>query len=132
MATKATTKATAAVYAATALPTTGGQYRHNSGGTGTLAAANYMQAMRALARWARGGPHQPQVHALVHLAWCTGSGARATVGASESAAYRHAAPLLTVGAPAAPQVAAAVTALAAAGAPATALATVWATYTGNA
>ena len=132
MATKTTTKTTATAYAAAALPTTGGQYRHNSGGTGTLAAANYAQAMRTLATWARGGQYAPQVHALVHLGWCSGSGARATVGASKSAAYRHAAPLLTVGAPAAPQVAAMLTALAAAGAPAAALGTVWATYTATA
>lgn len=121
-----------ATYAVAALPTTGTQYRTNSGGTGTPQATAYTQAMRTLAAWARGGQHAPTVHALVHLGWCSGSGARATVRAANSAAYKHGAPMLQVGAPAAPQVCATLTALAEAGAPAAALATVWATYTGTA
>jgi hypothetical protein len=129
----ATTKATTgAQYAPTNLPTTGAQYRTNSGATGTAQATAYVQACRTLAAWARGTANAPQVHALVHLGWCSGSGARAVVRAANSAAYRHAAPVLAVGKPAAPQVCTVLAALAAAGAPAPALATVWATYTGKA
>lgn len=127
MATKQT-----ATYTVAALPTTGAQYRTNSGATGTPQATAYAQAMRTLAAWARGGQHAATVHALVHLGWCSGSGARATVRAANSAAYRHGAPVLAVGKPAAPQVVAALTALAGAGAPAAPLAVVWATYTGQA
>lgn len=121
-----------ATYAVEELPTTGAQYRTNSGATGTAQATAYLQAMRALAAWARGTANAPLVHALVHLGWHSGSGARATCKASNSAAYRHGAPHLQVGAPAAPQVVATLQALAAAGAPANLLATVWATYTGQA
>lgn len=131
-ATTTTTTTKPATYAVAALPTTAVQYRHTSGGTGTAQATAYAGAMRALAAWARGGAHAPTVHALVHLGWCAGTGARATVRASNSAAYKHAAGVLAVGQPAAPQVVAALTALAAANAPASALATVWATYTGQA
>lgn len=130
-ATQAATQA-ATPYPVAALPATGVQYRQCSGGTGTAAATAYTQAMRTLAAWARGTAHAPAVHALVHLGWCSGTGARATVRAANSAAYRHGAPALTVGAPAAPQVAATLAALHAANAPAAALATVWATYTGAA
>ena len=128
----ATKPNTATAYPVAALPATGAQYRTASGATGTAQATAYAQAMRTLAAWARGTAHAPTVHALVHLGWCSGTGARATVRAASSAAYRHAAPVLTVGAPAAPQVCAALTALAGAGAPAPVLATVWATYTGKA
>jgi hypothetical protein len=123
---------TQAAYNVAALPTTGAQYRTNSGATGTAQATAYTQAMRTLAAWARGTAHAPTVHALVHLGWCSGSGARATVRAANSAAYRHAAPVLAVGKPAAPQVCAALAALAAAGAPAPVLAVVWDTYCGKA
>lgn len=123
---------TTATYDIAALPATGAQYRTNSGATGTAQATAYAQAMRTLAAWARGGQHAATVHALVHLGWCSGTGARATVRAASSAAYRHAAPVLAVGQPAAPQVVAALTALAGAGAPAPVLAVVWATYTGQA
>jgi len=129
MASKPSTQGT---YNVQALPTTGAQYRTNSGATGTPQATAYQQAMRTLAAWARGTQHAPTVHALVHLGWCSGSGARATVRAANSAAYKHAAPVLQVGQPAAPQVVAALTALAQAGAPAPVLAVVWATYTGQA
>jgi len=117
-------------YDVTALPQTGVQYRTNSGGTGTPQATAYTQAMRTLAAWARGGEQAVTVHALVHLGWHAGTGARATVRATNSAAYKHAAPVLQVGQPAAPQVVAALTALREAGAPAEALDTVWETYTG--
>ena len=131
MASKATTTTTTTTaYAVASLPTTSVQYRMASGGTGTAQATAYVQACRTLAAWARGGQHAASVHALVHLGWCAGSGARATVQASSSAAYRHAAPVLAVGQPAAPQLVATLAALAAAGAPAPALATAWATYCG--
>ncbi len=131
---KAAGTAPASPYTVAALPATGTQYRHNSGGTGTVAGVAYVQACRALAAWARGTANAPTVHALVHLGWCSGTGARATVRAANSAAYRHAAPVLAahVGQPAAPAVVAVLVALAAAGAPAPLLATVWATYTGTA
>ena len=122
----------APAYAVASLPTTSVQYRHASGGTGTVQANAYVQACRTLAAWARGTQHAPHVYALVHLGWCAGTGARATCKASRSAACGHAAPVLAFGKPAAPQVCATLTALAAAGAPAPALATVWATYTGTA
>lgn len=124
--------ATKTTYTVNALPTTGTQYRLTSGGTGTPQATAYVQATRQLASWARGTANAPLVHALVHLGWCSGSGARATCRASNSAAYRHGAPHLQVGQPAAPQVVAVMQALAAAGAPASPLATVWATFTGQA
>ena len=113
------------------LPATAQQYRHNAGGTGSVGAAAYTQAMRTLAAWAGNGQHKPYVHALVHLGWATGSGARVLCRASNSAAYKHAAPVLQVGQPAAPQVCAILAHLQAAGAPAAALATAWATYTGQ-
>ncbi|MDQ3222266.1 MAG: hypothetical protein M3Q75_02140 [Gemmatimonadota bacterium] len=119
-------------FAVTALPTTGTQYRTNSGATGTAQATAYSQAMRALAAWAKPTGNGPQVHALVHLGWCSGTGARATVRAASSSAYKAGAPHLVVGTPAAPQVCATLAALAKAGAPAVILATVWATYTGSA
>ena len=127
MAAKTTTTTTA--YDAALLPATATQYRHNNGGTGTPGATAYTQATRMLAAWAGTGPAKPYVHALVHLGWCAGSGARAVCRASNSAAYRHAAPVLAVGAPAAPQVCAVLAHLQDAGAPAAALATVWTTYT---
>lgn len=125
------TPATATAYDPALLPATAQQYRHNNGGTGTPGAAAYTQATRMLAAWAGTGPAKPYVHALVHLGWCAGSGARAVCKASNSAAYKHAASVLAVGAPAAPQVCAMLAHLAAAGAPAAALATVWATYTAS-
>lgn len=128
MATKAT-KAT--TYNVAALPATGAQYRTNNGATGTPGAVAYQQATRALAAWARPAGHAPLVHALVHLGWCSGSGARAVCRASSSAAYRNGQAHLTPGAPAAPQVVATMQALAAAGAPAPLLATVWGTFTGT-
>lgn len=115
-----------------ALPATGTQYRLTSGGTGTVQATAYVQAVRTLAAWARTSGHAPTVHALVHLGWTSGSGARATVQAASSAAFKHAEPLLQVGQPAAPQVVAILTALVEAGAPAEPVATVWATFTGSA
>lgn len=108
------------------------QYRHASGGTGTVQAVAYQQATRALRYWAAGTPNAALVHALVHLGWCAGSGARSTVRSASSAAYKHGAAHLQVGAPAAPQVVAVLTALHKAGAPAAALATVYATMCGTA
>ena len=127
--TTTTTTTTTAVYDATLLPTTAQQFRHNAGGTGTLGAAAYTQAVRALTSWAGTGDAKPYVHALVHLGWCSGSGARVICKASNSSAFKHAASVLAVGEPAAPQVCAVLTHLAEAGAPAEALATVWTTYT---
>ena len=125
------TPAAATAYDPAMLPTTAQQYRHNNGGTGTPGAAAYTQAMRQLAAWAGTGPARPYVHALVHLGWCSGSGARVVCKASNSAAYKHAALVLAVGAPAAPQVCATLAHLHDAGAPTAALATVWATYTAS-
>lgn len=114
------------------LPTTSVQFRMASGGTGTPQATAYVQAVRSLAAWARGGTFAPVVHALVHLGWTSGTGARATVRAANSAAFKHGAPALKVGAPAAPQVVNILEALSAAGAPKDAIATVWKTFTGKA
>jgi hypothetical protein len=119
-------------FAVSALPGTGTQYRLTSGGTGTPAASAYLQATRALAAWARTSGHAPLVHALVHLGWCSGSGARAICKASNSAAFKHAADVLEVGKPAGPQVVAVLLALTEAGAPAEQIATVWSTFTGSA
>lgn len=130
--TKPTTKPTTTPYPVTALPATGAQYRTNSGATGTAQATNYAQACRTLAAWAKPAGHGPLVHALVHLGWCSGTGARAVVRAASSSAYKAGAPHLVVGQPAAAQVVATLAALAAAGAPAPMLAVVWATYTGKA
>lgn len=119
-------------YDVAALPTTGAQYRTNSGATGTAQATNYAQAMRTLAAWAKPAGHGPLVHALVHLGWTSGTGARAVCRAASSAAYKAGAEHLTVGEAAAPQVVAVLTALAEAGAPAEMLKVVWDTYTGKA
>ena len=127
--TTTTTTTTTTAYDATLLPTTAQQFRHNNGGTGTTGAAAYTQAMRALTAWAGTGDAKPYVHALVHLGWCSGSGARVICRASNSSAFKHAASVLAVGSPAAPQVCAVLTRLAEMGAPAEALATVWATFT---
>ena len=129
--TAATTKA-ATAYKASALPTTATQYRNASGGTGTPQANAYKAACRGLAKWAKANGQAAQVHALVHLGWCAGAGARANCQSSNSVAYKAAAHLLQVGQPAAPQVCATLATLAKAGAPAPMLATVWATYTGQA
>jgi hypothetical protein len=133
MATKArTTKPSTTTYDPAALAGVAQQYRNASGGTGSPQATAYAQATRALAAWARSTGNAPTVHALVHLGWHSGTGSRSTVKASNSAAWRHAAPLLAVGKPSAPQVCTVLGSLAAAGAPPAALATVWATYTGQA
>jgi hypothetical protein len=113
-----------------ALPVSGAQYRTVSGATGTPAASAYLQATRALAAWARPAGHAPLVHALVHLGWCSGSGARAICRAANSAAFKNAGEHLEVGKPAAPQVVAVLTALREAGAPEEQVATVWRTFTG--
>lgn len=123
-------KSIVSTFVVSALPTTGTQFRLTSGGTGTVAASTYAQAIRALAAWARPTGNAATVHALVHLGWCSGSGARSICKAASSAAFKHAAEVLEVGAPAAPQVVSTLEALAAAGAPAELLATVWSTYTG--
>jgi hypothetical protein len=125
-------KPAAPTYAPAALPVNSVQWRHASGGTGTVQANAYVQACRTLLAWAGTGPSKPYAHAVVHLGWCTGTGARATCKASGSAACKHAAPVLAFGKPAAPQVCTVLAALAKAGAPAPALATVWATFTGKA
>lgn len=119
----------AVAYDVAALPETAQQYRHNAGGTGTPGAAAYTQAMRTLTAWAGTGDAKPYVHALVHLGWCSGSGARVICKASNSSAFKHAASVLAVGEAAAPQICAMLNHLAEAGAPAEALATVWATFT---
>lgn len=119
-----------ATYDVAALPTTGTQFRLTSGGTGTVQATAYGQAVRALAAWAKPSGHAPLVHALVHLGWTSGTGARAICRASSSAAFKHGQGHLTVGSAAAPQVVAVLQALVEAGAPAEQVATVWVTFTG--
>ena len=126
---KSTSTSTSTAYDATLLPTTAQQFRHNNGGTGTPGAAAYTQAVRALTAWVGTGDAKPYVHALVHLGWCSGSGARVICKASNSSAFKHAASVLAVGEPAAPQICSMLEHLRLAGAPAEALATVWATYT---
>ena len=113
-----------------ALPITGTQFRLTSGGTGTPQASAYAQAIRALAAWAKPSGNAALVHALVHLGWTSGSGARAICRASSSAAFKHGQAHLQVGSAAAPQVVAVLTALTEAGAPAEQIATVWSTFTG--
>jgi len=122
----------APAFAVDALPVSGAQYRTVSGATGTVAATAYLQATRALAAWARPAGHAGLVHALVHLGWCSGSGARAICRASSSAAWVKGGEHLEAGVAAAPQVVATLEALQEAGAPAEHLATVWATFTGAA
>lgn len=124
------TKATA--YPVAALGTNSTQYRHNSGGTNSPQHTAYLGHVRTLHAWAGKGPNKPLVHALVHLGWCAGSGARVMCNASNSSAYKGGKAHLTVATAAAPQVVAVLGALAAAGAPAPQLAAVWATYTGKA
>lgn len=124
-------KATA-MFVVSDLPTTGAQFRTASGATGTAQATAYSQAVRALAAWARPVGQAGNVHALVHLGWCSGTGARSVCRAASSSAFKGGQGYLTVGAPAAPQVVEVLTSLAEAGAPAEALATVWATFTGKA
>jgi hypothetical protein len=124
-------------YAVAALPTNSVQYRHASGGTGTVQATNYAQAIRLLYGWAggpaaKGTPNYQHVAALVHLSWCAGNGARATVRKANSAACTNSGNVLQFGQPAAPQVCSVLQWLATAGAPKPVLATVWATYTGKA
>lgn len=123
-------KSTSVAFDVTTLPATGTQFRLTSGGTGTPQASAYTQATRALAAWARPSGNAPLVHALIHLGWCSGSGARAICRASNSAAFKHGQAHLEVGSPAAPQVVAVLTALTEAGAPAEQVATVWETFTG--
>jgi hypothetical protein len=122
----------APVFDVAALPATGAQFRTVSGATGTPQASAYAQATRALAAWAKPSGNAPLVHALVHLGWCSGSGARAICRASSSAAFKHGQAHLEVGSAAAPQVVAVLTALTEAGAPAEQISTVWATFTGQA
>lgn len=119
-------------FAVSALPVTGAQFRTASGATGSPQATAYSQAVRALAAWARPAGHAGTVHALVHLGWCSGSGARSVCRASSSSAFKGGQAYLTVGSPAAPQVVEVLNLLKSAGAPAEALATVWATFTGKA
>jgi len=122
----------APVFDVALLPVTGTQYRLTSGGTGTPQASAYLQATRALAAWARSTGHAPEVHALIHLGWCSGSGARAICKSASSAACRNAGDTLEFGVAAAPQVVAVLERLMEAGAPAEQVATVWATFTGSA
>ena len=135
---KATPKATATAKAATPkanlpLPTTGTQWRHASGATGTVQAVAYMQACRALATWARGhAAHTTLVHGVVRRGWHTGTGSRANVVASNSPAGKAAQAAGLVGKPAVAVATATLAALAKAGAPAAALATVRATWLGKA
>lgn len=135
--TKAAAKAAASPYQVGHLPTNSVQYRQASGGTGTVQATNYAQAVRLLYGWAGGPaakatPKYQHVAALVHLGWCAGNGARATVRKANSAACTNSGTVLAMGQPAAPQVCSVLAWLAAAGAPKPVLATVWATYCGKA
>ena len=132
MATRKNTSAPAPTFAVEALPTTAVQYRNASGGTGTEASNAYKAATRGLAKWAKANEQSATVHALVHLGWCAGAGARAACQSSNSVAYKQAAPLLKVGEAAGPQVVALLTTLVEAGAPEAMTATVWSTFTGQA
>ena len=127
--TTTTTTTTNTAYDPALLPATAQQYRLNSGGTGTPGASAYAQAIRTLTAWAGTGDAKPYVHALVHLGWCSGSGARVICRASNSSAFKHSASVLAVGEVAAPQICTTLSRLAEAGAPAEALATVWTTFT---
>ena len=113
------------------LPATGAQFRTVSGATGTPQASAYLQATRALAAWAKPVGHADLVHALVHLGWCSGTGARSVCKAASSAAWRNSGDVLEAGEPAGPQVVRVLDALVEAGAPAEAVAKVWATFTGS-
>jgi len=133
---KAASKA-ATPYTVAHLPSTSVQYRQASGGTGTVQANNYAQAVRLLYGWAggpaaKGTPNYQHVAALVHLGWCSGNGARATVRKANSAACNNSGNVLVFGQPAAQQVCNVLAWLTAAGAPKPVLAVVWATYTGTA
>jgi hypothetical protein len=110
------------------------QFRLRNGGSGTAGSSAYIQATRALAGWAKADEATRNlVHALVHLGWTSTSGARKTVSAATSAAWKgHAEHVLTVGDNAAEAVATVLTALAEAGAPAEVLEVVWATFTAKA
>ena len=115
------------------LPTTGVQWRHASGASGTVQAVAYMQACRALATWARGHAANTQaVHVVVHLGWHTGTGGRANVVAANSPAGKAATAAGVVGKPAVQVATAVLATLAQAGAPAAALATVRNTWLGKA
>jgi hypothetical protein len=109
------------------------QFRLRNGGSGEPGSVAYIQATRALAAWARGAGVSPLVHALVHLGWCSTSGARKTVASSSSAAWKAVvaadADILTVGEDAAEATVRVLEALAEAGAPAEVLEVVWATFT---
>lgn len=131
MARTSTTKS-ASAFDVKALAPISAQFRHASGGTGSAQATAYSQAVRALQAWGRTSGNGPTVHALVHLGWHAGTGSRATVKASNSAAWKHAAPLLEVGKPSAPQVVTILESLAGAGAPAEVLGVVYRTFTGQA
>jgi hypothetical protein len=110
------------------------QFRLRNGGTGSAGASAYLQATRALAGWAKvDADNRNLVHALVHLGWTSTSGARKTVSAASSAAWKdHAEHVLEVGSNAAEAVATVLEALQEAGAPAEVLATVWTTFTAEA
>lgn len=105
------------------------QFRTRNGDSGEPGSAAYIQATRALASWARGQGQAPLVHALVHLGWCSTSGARKSVASSSSKAWGHAKDLLVVGEDAAEAVVRILTALREAGAPAEQVDTVWKTFT---
>lgn len=122
----------APMFVLTALPIDGTQYRLTSGGTGTVQSTAYQQATRTLAAWGKATGNSSVVHALVHLGWCAGSGARAMCKASSSSAFKAGAEHLEVAAYAGPQVVRILEVLVEAGAPAEAVATVWATFTGSA
>jgi hypothetical protein len=108
------------------------QFRLRNGGSGSAGSSAYIQATRALAGWARGQGQSPLVHALVHLGWTSTSGARKTVAASSSKAWKHAAEVLEVGEDADKAVVRVLEALLEAGAPAEQVATVWTTFTATA
>lgn len=125
-------KVSSPAFVVSALPVSGAQFRTASGATGTPQATAYSQAVRGLAAWARPAGHAALVHALVHLGWTSGSGARAICRSASSAAFKAGAEHLEVGVAAAPQVVRVLEALVEAGAPAEQVATVWATFTGKA
>lgn len=112
------------------------QFRLRNGGSGSAGSSAYIQATRALAAWARADEaNKALVHALVHLGWCSTSGARAVAKAASSAAFKGSGDNIVIGkdAPsAAEQVTRVLEALAEAGAPTEQVETVWATFTATA
>jgi hypothetical protein len=116
------------------VPDVATQFRLRNGGSGEPGSVAYIQATRALAGWAKTDEtNKALVHALVHLGWCSTSGARKTVSLSGSKAWAPttglgARDVLTVGEDAAEAAVRVIQALAEAGAPVESLDVVRATF----